>query len=95
MKTVEAVVTCPHCGAHHECASGLNHEHGVTPGHSLSICVECGQVALFDARPNGALFLRLATAAEWDAFPGEVLNLIVRTQNLMRVMHIKRWRETQ
>lgn len=54
------VTYCPHCGHKHDAATNL--EAPRAPGKGdVSICLECGGVALFDVDP---IRLRLPTPAE-------------------------------
>jgi hypothetical protein len=65
-------ITCPHCRIEQPLAAPARDDHGSGPQDGdVSLCFDCGQVAIFDsASPGGA---RLPTAqedAQLDRDPG-------------------------
>lgn len=76
---------CPHCG--YEFARHTHFEdESAKPAHnSLSICVECGACAIF----NADLSLRKMADEEFVGLPPDVLKEIFRIQKALRLVREK------
>lgn len=55
--------TCPYCGYMMDAVSGVDGARDPEEG-SLSICMKCGEIAIFCSRPEPGLGLRMPTPDE-------------------------------
>lgn len=51
---IEMPTTCPHCGYHHDCATGLFGA-DVPDDDDVSICIRCGQLCIFQRNASGGM----------------------------------------
>lgn len=54
-------LSCPHCGAVHECHSDPLNKDAVPKDGDISVCIDCGEFSIFDLRER---CLRLPTDEE-------------------------------
>lgn len=43
---------CPKCGKVLDCSSGIGHKHRPEPGNSVTICIECLALLMYDEQMN-------------------------------------------